>query len=64
LRDTELSQLGKRPLDQSDGEGIGLYLTQMIVERYQGELHFERAENETRAEIRLPKSVMEAPTHE
>lgn len=64
LRNTELSQLGKRPLTQSDGEGIGLYLTQMIVERYQGELHFERAENETRAEIRLPKSVMEAPTHE
>lgn len=63
LRETELSKLGKRPLAQHDGEGIGLYLTQMIVERYQGELHFERTENETRAEIRLPKSITE-PSHD
>ncbi len=64
IRNVECAQLGKQPLEQCDGEGIGLYLTQMIVERYQGELHFESAKNETRAEIRLPKSVMEVPTHE
>lgn len=57
LREKDLSQLGQQPLSDADGEGIGLYLTQMIVDRYHGQLRFETENHQTRAEIRLPNPI-------
>lgn len=55
-----LKQFGKAPLDQSDGEGIGVYLTRTIVTRYGGEVSFHNTETGGCAVIRLPKNALDA----
>lgn len=60
--ETLLPLLGKQPIQHADGEGIGLYLTQMIIERYQGQLAFENQHPGTCATLTLPKPAPQGKT--
>lgn len=43
----------------SDGDGLGLYFASLIVDRYEGQITFERSDNPTTVRLELPVETVE-----
>ena len=58
----DLAQLGQQPMDEYHGIGMGVFLSRMIIERFQGKLTFSLLETPVKglkANVWLPKSRFE-----